>query len=508
MNWTAGYVADIGYSADFFAETAPAHLAFAALSIGRSPGHALRPNRVLELGCGQGFGLALLASANPDVTFEGYDFNPEHVAHARRLIEGANLTNISVTETSFEDAAAHGGDNNLDVITLHGIFSWVGRPVQNAILAIIRQRLRPDGLAYISYNCMPGWAPLIPIRQLMMDVKRRNPGRSDQQVDLALKLLADLRRGNAAYFAANPAAARHLDGLLKSPRQYLAHEYFNEQWQLLRFSEMVDRANEAKLSFLASATLAENLDRFSAVSELLPFLNQINDFVFKETLRDFTANKRFRRDIYKRGSSSLTAKESRRLFSEVSFALCAPRNAVKFEFAGPLGRLDGKAELYKPIVEVLTEKIAGFEELVQLPPFGKENMALLLECLVLLVHSGQVLPIVAPQPKGDSAQRFNSMIIDHARNGRFYYDVASPVARTGIRVTDFGLLTLAALSDGKDTVQAAARYAMAILKEFGGRPRRDGVPITDDSDAANFVTENVETIMTDYVPVWQRLSVL
>ena len=86
MDWTKGYVADIGYTAGFFRQTTPGHLAFAALTIGRSPGRALKPQRVLELGFGQGFGLALLAAANPDITFEGCDFNPDHVAHARRLI--------------------------------------------------------------------------------------------------------------------------------------------------------------------------------------------------------------------------------------------------------------------------------------------------------------------------------------------------------------------------------------------------------------------------------------
>lgn len=71
MSWNAGYVADIGYTAGFYRETAPGHMAFAALATGRSPGRALRPQRVLELGFGQGFGLALLAAANPDVAFEG-----------------------------------------------------------------------------------------------------------------------------------------------------------------------------------------------------------------------------------------------------------------------------------------------------------------------------------------------------------------------------------------------------------------------------------------------------
>jgi cyclopropane fatty-acyl-phospholipid synthase-like methyltransferase len=110
---------------------------------------------MLELGFGQGFGLSLLAAANPDVTFEGHDFNPEHVAHARRLIAGAKLDNITVTELSFEEAAERGGADDVNVIALHGIYSWVSRAAQDAIVSVIRQRLQPDGMLYISYNCMP-----------------------------------------------------------------------------------------------------------------------------------------------------------------------------------------------------------------------------------------------------------------------------------------------------------------------------------------------------------------
>ena len=171
MDWTSGYVADIGYTAGFYRETAPSHMAFAALAVGRSPGRALNPKSMLELGFGQGFGLSLLAAANPDVAFYGYDFNPEHVANAKRLIEGAGLTNLSVSETGFEEAAARGDDSDLDIIALHGIFSWVARPIQDAIVAILRERLQPNGLAYVSYNCMPGWASLAPIRQAMVGVK-------------------------------------------------------------------------------------------------------------------------------------------------------------------------------------------------------------------------------------------------------------------------------------------------------------------------------------------------
>ena len=86
-------------------------------------------------------------------------------AHARG---GRGALQCSGDETSFEDAAAREAANDVDVIALHGIFSWVARATQDAIVSVLRQRLQPNGLAYVSYNCMPGWAPLAPIRQLMV----------------------------------------------------------------------------------------------------------------------------------------------------------------------------------------------------------------------------------------------------------------------------------------------------------------------------------------------------
>ncbi|MCL6646441.1 MAG: alpha/beta hydrolase, partial [Dehalococcoidia bacterium] len=43
---------------------------------------------------------------------------------------------------------------------MHGILSWVSKEARDAIVSLVRQRLQPDGLFYVSYNCMPGWAPI------------------------------------------------------------------------------------------------------------------------------------------------------------------------------------------------------------------------------------------------------------------------------------------------------------------------------------------------------------
>ena len=178
MSSTSGYVADVPYTADFYPETAPSYIAFAALCRGTPPGLARRPRRVIELGCGQGFGLALLAASNPEVAFEGCDFNAEQVADAQSLIADAALVNVTVSHTSFEEAARDGA-NDVDVAIAHGILSWIEPASQRAVVANLERRLRPNGLAYVSDNCMPGWAPLAPIRRRQrFEFKQRNPGES------------------------------------------------------------------------------------------------------------------------------------------------------------------------------------------------------------------------------------------------------------------------------------------------------------------------------------------
>ena len=82
-SWHRGYFADTGYTHGYFREMAPSYLAWAALMQGVAV--PTRDFRYVDLGCGQGFGLILLAACHPDSQFIGVDFMPAHVAHARQL---------------------------------------------------------------------------------------------------------------------------------------------------------------------------------------------------------------------------------------------------------------------------------------------------------------------------------------------------------------------------------------------------------------------------------------
>ncbi len=508
MSSTTGYVDDVPYTADFYPETAPAHIAFAALCRGKPPALARRPHRVLELGCGQGFGLALLAASNPEVAFEGCDFNAEQVVHARSLIADAALANVTVSHTTFEEAARHGA-NDVDVAIAHGILSWIEPASQRAVVANLERRLRPNGLAYVSYNCMPGWAPLAPIRRLILEVKQRNPGNSATQIRIALELIEKLWRTNAGYFVINPMAAHHVGAMLTMDRAYLAHEYLVERAELPLFADVAAILASAGLTFVASAALLDNFDTYAAPETVRPLIAQVDDPILRETVRDFAANRKFRRDIYARGTNELSGEEGRRLWSELSFALAVPRARLTLQFLGPVGDITLKQEFHAPVADVLVRGNASFDELLALPVFGPANVELLIECLALLIHSGQVLP-VPPNGKPDirPAQRFNRVIAERARTGQFYQHLAAPAVGTGIRIDEFGALALGAVLDGRADPAAAAEQGLAILDAIGRRPRRDDRPIEDDRSAVAFIIERIVCVFEEQVPLWRRLGAI
>jgi SAM-dependent methyltransferase len=502
------YVRDISYTPGFYPQLSPHWLSFSALIASREAGRGLRPRHVYELGIGQGFGLALLAAANPDVSFEGCDFNPDHVARARCFIADSELPNIAVSETSFAGLAQAGGARDIDVALAHGLVSWVAPDVQRDIVAFLGARLRDDGLFYVSYNAPPAWAPLAPVRDLMLEVKRRAAGGSQAQLDLALGWLRRLRRANAPLFAANPAAALHVDGMLAMDPAYLAHEYFAEAATPLGFAEAVALLAPAGLAYAASAQLVDNFDSLGIPAAALPLLAQTEDSVLRETLRDFAVNRFFRRDVFMRDVCVLAPVQQRAALSAFRFILCVPRGRLGLDFVGPAGALSGRPDLYGPLADRLAGG-AGLAELATLPPFdGRFDR--LLECLVLLVDSHQALAVpTARSVDARPARRFNAMVIDAARQSQVYGHLASPVAGTGVPVSDFDLLALAAIADGTSLdPEKLAQAGLAALVARGRRPMHDGVEIEDEAEAVASLVEPMRRIVDEDLPVWRRLGVL
>jgi SAM-dependent methyltransferase len=510
-SWSEGYIADIPYSLGFYRETVPAHIAFASASVGKHPGLVLRPRRVLELGIGMGLGFVINAASNPATYFEGVDFNPLHIAHARGLADSADINNLNLREASFQDLAreAQEGQHDLDLIVLHGILTWVSADAHEAIVDIARKRLKPGGMLYVSYNCMPGWAPILPMQRLMRENAKPIAGRSDVQTGAGLDLLQALMAEGAMYFAANPTLKARVEKLLTMDRNYLSHEYLNANWFIFHFADVAEMFSRAKLDFVSSATLAENMDGVAIPEGVRARIAAETDPVHKETLRDIGSNKQFRRDIFGRGIAATTPAEQSELLTKQRFSLIVPRSKVTFKISGPLGELDGNAELYGAATDRLANGPASLEEIAVLPEFNTVGAGGALQALTLLVHSGQVMPLpTEEQIDHEPAKRLNKVLSYKISQGRAYGFLAAPAAGSGLPASNVEMLMLDSFLSGNDNIDALAKQLGARMKALGINWLSEGKPVAE-NDAIEARTQlECTAFLDEKLPLWRQLGVL
>ena len=510
--WNEGYVSDIPYSIGFYREMTPVHIGFCAASIGSGVGTVLNAQRVLELGFGMGLGFVLGAAANPSIHFEGCDFNPEHAAHARDLAAATGLTNVTITDSSFQDIAraANDGQADLDLIVLHGILSWVSAEAREAIVEIARKRLKPGGMLYVSYNCYPGWAQLAPLQRLMREVAKRTGANSAANMEAALALFSELTTEDARYFTANNLVTARLGKMQTMARSYLAHEYLNADWTIFHVADVATLFANAKLSFLASATISENIDVVSLPEPMRARVAAANDAVWKETLRDFGSNKQFRRDIYARGVGAATARETNALLDSFRFVLAIPRDKVTYKIQGALSELDANPELYGAMCDLLSVKISSLSEVAALPAFTKAGRVGALQALALMVHGGQIA-VIAPGARPDvrPAQRFNRIVAERMINARVYNFLAAPIIGSGVPAANTELLMLSSLYRGaREQTGALTDALLDTMKQMGINPVRDGKSVTEEADKRAVMSADVEQFLSGTLPVWKKLGVL
>ena len=511
-DWTEGYVSDIPYSLGFYRENTPTHLAFAALSVGAQPGLLTHPERVLELGFGMGLGFVLNAAANPAAHFEGVDFNPEHVAHARGLAEDAGLANVSIREASFQHLAAeaHDTQHDLDLILVHGILSWVNEEAQAAIVEIARKRLKPGGALYASYNVMPGWASTLPLQRLLREHAARQQGRSDERMAAGTAFLKELQSEEARFLTSNATLGNRIESFAKLDRNYLAHEYLNANWTIFYFADMAAMMGRAKLSFTGSVALAENIDAVSVPEKMRARVAATGDRIWKETLRDYGSNAQFRRDLFQRGRQNLTVQETRALLVRSRFVLVVPRQALTLAVKGPLGEIAVRDDLAHPVADLLADRIAGFDEIAALSAFRELGVGVALQTLALLVHSGQVMPLpLSDTDDHEPARRLNHTLVERLRGGRIYNFVAAPVIGSAIGVGAQDLLVLAAVQEGHaGTVEEAVSFATKFMEQSQIRPNRDGQPLMDSTESGTYLRESIAAILRDKLPIWRKLGIV
>jgi SAM-dependent methyltransferase len=425
------YISEIDYLYGYYPEMAPAQMKLALLSSGI--GHAVKEEfTYLELGFGQGLSLAINAAVSKG-TFYGTDFNPAQVANAMELAEAVGKP-IHLYDQSFEEFAARTDLPQFDIIALHGIWSWISDEGRRAIIEIARKRLKPGGIFYISYNVTPGWSPAMPLRHLMTEyAKRAVTGgvleRSAKAIDYVDRVIS----AGASYFATQPELRSRLDQIRKQDPHYVAHEYFNGEWEPMPFSRIADRLAEAKLSFACSANVIDNIPALAEPEAAGPLLAEIGDPILRQTTLDYFVNRQFRRDIFVKGPRRLGAHEFRAAVSAMRFCLLNEAVEVPSTMATAIGQVELKQDVYVPIIAVLRERdgmMMSIEEVAASPRCDGVDFWHVWEAMQILTAIGIVSPaevIDEADDRLDHAANLNRFICSRAQAQSNIQFLASPV---------------------------------------------------------------------------------
>jgi SAM-dependent methyltransferase len=509
-DWSHGYNVALGYTYGSYREMSPLWLNFAT-QLGDVEPPSSRKFRYLELGCGQGFGLALLASMYPQGEFVGIDFNPEHIAHARGLSEAAGLKNVRFEEADFLTLAKAwpGEYGRFDYVALHGILSWVSASLRRAITDCINHCLRPGGLVYASYNALPGWLPSLALQHFLSRYQTSYGLTSVPAIREGFAFMQQMKGVNAGLFQTQPFLADRMEATLKSEQAYLVQEYLHENWKCFWFSEVVEELSAAKLGFVGTATLPEAFLPGVLPEPMRNLVTQQADQIFRQEVIDACINQAFRRDIFQRGIHRPWPLRNAERMRQIKLRLInRPAADHQFAFTTSFGTINKNPEEIWLLLNSLSEGVRTVGELHGLAPFAGQSIAHLLQSIALLLNA-DILGLVNEGYDIKTVMRFNRAVVQAVAAGAPYNHLAAAQTGSGLAVSISAMLLLDALASGVAAQPNPLADALQQRLTALGRSmsNKEGQPLTDPEAIKAELLQAAEKFLAGILPTWKQLGV-
>lgn len=291
----------VTYPGSPFSQTHPDRLATIAALYGLEAASPERC-RVLELGCGDGGNLLPMAYVLPGSTFLGLDAAGSAVARGLEQIAALGLTNVTLLCADLLDASNLG---TFDYVIAHGLYSWVPPSVQARVLEIASEVLAPNGVAYVSYNALPGCHVRNAMRQMMRWHVRsiEDPAEKISQARALVRFLAEAAPPRPLSSAILNDTLEHQG---KQPDAVLFHDDLSDINEPLLFVDFIERASRHRLKFLSEADYCD-MAVWNADSPAGRFLLEVGaeNVILQQQYRDFLIFRRFRQTLLCREDVSI-----------------------------------------------------------------------------------------------------------------------------------------------------------------------------------------------------------
>ena len=498
--WNDGYVVDIAYTEPIIGDLCPAHISMSAVLHAQPPLSTDRPLTWIDLGSGSGVSACMVAAANPDVEVWGCDFNPAHVERARAFAADAGLSDAcSFDEASFAEVAGndHLGPPSADVIVIHGVYSWISRANQEHIGEIVRRRLRPGGVVFVSYALPTGWSAMTPVAEALHLRAQVDGRRSDLAFTTAAQDLFRLADAGARSFPLSPFEAPAFESLRTSDPRYAAHEFLGAHFRPLMFHEVEEVMAEGRCSYLGSLEATDLLTRLGP-PELVELVGQVTDVTVRETMRDLAVQRPLRRDLFRRGLATTTVVDQEGWLRDLTVVGLDRPLVEGVSVSVPLGTITVDTAFYRPLLALLAERPITVADLLSMHPDLTFSDAI--GSLALLVGGGYARPEVPgwrASPTVARARRLNEVLIDENRRGGDHRGLVSPATGGAIDSEHVEMLTLGALWSGHERdADGLTDHVLGELRRQRRLVRENGVLVDDEAAARPIVRARVSSALS------------
>jgi SAM-dependent methyltransferase len=284
----------VAYPRLAFSDTHPERLATMAILHGISPA-PVEHCRVLEVACNEGGNLIPMAYAIPGSEFVGFDLARAPVERGQERIRELELKNIRIFAADLLEMGGELGE--FDYIIAHGFYSWAPAPVRERLLALCDELLAPNGIAFVSYNALPGGFVRDAIREIML-FRMDGTEHLDQQVREAFGLVHFLLASLPEDDAYRQLMEKHLKRMEEHSAPSTFHDELSEAFYTVSFAEFMRHARKHNLQYMSEAALPPPPDPYyrqeirTAIEKIAP-----GDVIAQEQMLDFARARKFRQTL-------------------------------------------------------------------------------------------------------------------------------------------------------------------------------------------------------------------
>jgi len=451
-----------------------------------------------DFACGDGINAAVIAAAYPRARI----FAVGTGTRGKALAKTAGLTNVTwlpggVTHIP-EDAIP-----SLDFAVFDGGLAALTQADREAALGRIARTVKPGGILLLGYHALPGFAAMMPLRDVLNSVTARHSGITPARLRAALDWLDHADRAETGFLADHAGVRRRLQAYADIPEETAAEELFSPTLTPFHFAQVAASAAAEGFSFAGNADMQRNMLDLALPASVRPLLKHARSRQEFETLRDALSGTAYRRDVYVRGAPVEDEESFWGLHDALLVGLASDAETADCDG----GTIDFRAFPFAPLREALAAGACRVDAIPGLIP------DIARDAVRVGLAAGLLLPLVSPEAEPSAAQgdvlrvpsAFNRALLADALAHPTGVPLVSPVAGCAVPVEAPTALALAAIAEtGCGFAEAEATVTARLRAAANGR----GDTPEGRTAIAGLARTGLEGLTPERLARWARLGIV